>query len=413
MKRWISLFLAAVLLLSLLTGCASKETAQDGAEDAAQTGADQTEPQPAEDPDMDVEPTIFYDITGIPQDKIVMTVGQSEIPAELYFYWLCYVCSSLEHNILSDYSNYGMYSACIDKSTNSVDWTADYAGVPLMDYARAQAEQTIKYYMSIEELAAEKNAGLTTANEVDIENNFNKAVEDMGGKEEFLDYLRMLGITRADFDRISAASYLYMNLLDLVFSEESDLYLSDEDYNNYAVYADHILIASQDMESGENLPPEQAMEKYKLAEDLLEQLRSADDPLTLFDQLADEYSEDPGRENNPTGYIYTSGTMVPEFESAASLLEPGEISDIVQSDYGFHIILRRDLMAALREDESRKVDIAKEYLNKLLVEKRSASAVTYDKALDSVDWLSFYKTYAAKVDEIAGAHQNTADAAGG
>lgn len=385
MKRWISVLLAAALALSVLAGCSQQKDAESGDEAA-------------------VQPTIFYDITGIPQDKIVMTAGQTEVPAQLYFYWLSYMCSTLEYNILNAYSNYELYGEYIDQETNLIKWNEEYAGMPLMDYARAQAEQTIKYYMAIEELAAEKDAGLTTANEVDIENNFQKAVEEMGGKDEFVSYLQMLGISRENFDRISAASYLYMNLLDKVFDPESDMYLAEEEYNDFAVYADHILIATQNMETGDNLTPDEVREQYNLAEELLQQLKDADDPAALFDTLADQYSEDPGRESNPTGYIYTEGSMVPEFESAALLLQPGEISDLVQSDYGFHIILRRDLLAALREDESKKVDVAKEYLNQFLVEKRSASAVSYDEAMESVDWDNYYETYAAKVDEIAAAN---------
>ena len=50
------------------------------------------------------------------------------------------------------------------------------------------------------------------------------------------------------------------------------------------------------MKTGEVLTPQESMDKYLLAEDLLEQLRASDDPEKLFDELADEYSEDPGRE---------------------------------------------------------------------------------------------------------------------
>ena len=379
MRKRLQRLVAVLLTLVLCVGCGS-------------------EPQEQEAKEIEIVPTIFSDITGIPQDKTVMTVGETEVPAELYFYWYCYVCSTLEYNILSDYSNYGMYSNCVDSETMSIDWTAEYAGIPLLEYAKSQTESTIKYYMSIEELAAEKGAGLTTANQVDMENDFQRAEEEMGGEEAVLNYLKTLGLSRENFDRISATSYLYMNLLDQVFIEGSDLYLSDEDYNNYAYYADHILLATQDMQSGEILAPEESMEKYTLAEDLLEQLRAAEDPVALFDELADEYSEDPGRESNPTGYIYTSGQMVPEFEGAVAQLEPGEISEIIQSDYGFHIILRRDLLAALEEDESQKVNIAKEYLDQMLIQKRSESTVTYDECLDDVDWDTFYTEYVTQVD---------------
>ena len=202
MKRLISAVLALVMLLSLLAGC-------------GQT------PEPQEATVLDAAPTLFYDITGIPHDQVVMTVGDIQIPAELYFYWVCYVCSSLEYNIMSEYSNYGMYGSCIDRETMTVDWTSSYANMPLMEYALAQAEDTIKYYMSIEELAAEQNVTLTTANQLDMENTFRQAVEEMGGGDAFINYLKMLGISRASFDRISAASYLYMNLLDLYFDNAS------------------------------------------------------------------------------------------------------------------------------------------------------------------------------------------------
>lgn len=383
MKKNLCVLLAAVLLLSSLAGCGSG-----------------SQPEQAQET-YDVVPTMFYDITGIPHEKIVMTVGQTEVPAELYFYWVCYVCSSLEYNILSEYSNYGMYGDCVNRETMTVNWTSSYAGMPLMEYALSQAEDTIKYYMSIEEMAEEKGVGLTTANQVDMENTFRQAVEEMGGGDSFVNYLKMLGISRENFDRISAASYLYMNLLDLVFQEGSELYLAEEDYNRYAVYADHILIATQNMQTGEALMPAEAVEKYQAAEALLEQLRAAEDPVALFDQLADEHSDDPGREDNPTGYIYTPGAMVEEFEMAASQLLPGEISDVVQSDYGFHIILRRDLLAALKEDESRKVEIAQDYLDQLLVRKRSASEVTYDACLEEIDWTSFYTEYIAEVDRLS------------
>ena len=53
-----------------------------------------------------------------------------------------------------------------------------------------------------------------------------------------------------------------------------------------------------------------------------------------------ELSEDPGKRHYPEGYTYAPGTMVPVFENAANALEEYEISDIVDTSYGYHIILR-------------------------------------------------------------------------
>ena len=58
-----------------------------------------------------------------------------------------------------------------------------------------------------------------------------------------------------------------------------------------------------------------------------------------FASLAKEYSDDPGSASNggDLGY-FGKGQMVQPFEEAAFSLKPGEISGIVESDYGYHII---------------------------------------------------------------------------
>jgi len=58
-----------------------------------------------------------------------------------------------------------------------------------------------------------------------------------------------------------------------------------------------------------------------------------------FPKLAAMYSEDPGSASN--GGMYknvTKGMMVPEFENVAFSLKPGEISEIFETQYGFHFM---------------------------------------------------------------------------
>ena len=403
MRRTALRIVTCLLAALLLAGCGGRkgqapETTQPP---AAPRETEAPEQAAEQDPEEGPVVSVFTELTGIPAETPVMRVGEREVSAELYFYWLCYVCSSIEYNIVEDYNRYGLYASSIDTKSMTVDWTSKLAGLPLMEYARAQTEDTVKYYMSIEELAEENGVSLTEEDRADMEAVFEEQVARLGGPKAFGNYLRMLGISRESFDRISAASYLYDGMLTQVLTEGTRLFLPDTEYDRYAKYADHILIATQNMQNGEQLAPAEVLEKYRLAEDLLSRLQESEDPAALFAELRDAYSEDPGKSDHPGGYVYTPGTMVPAFESAVSGLAVGEISGIVQSDYGFHIILRRDLSDALEWQEGKREEIAKAYLDGLLVRKRSDSPVTYDTCLEGMDWIAFYNDYIEAAERIA------------
>jgi len=90
--------------------------------------------------------------------------------------------------------------------------------------------------------------------------------------------------------------------------------------------------------------------KEKEAEEYLDEKLKAIEPKAMevlekakngeeFEKLIAQYGEDPGMEDNDMGYIVRQdGSFVPEFEEAAFSLEEGEISELVASSYGYHII---------------------------------------------------------------------------
>ena len=79
------------------------------------------------------------------------------------------------------------------------------------------------------------------------------------------------------------------------------------------------------------LDPKQARAK---AEDILRRVRAGED----FASLAKEFSADPSKEEGGDLGWFGAGRMVKPFEEAAFALKPGEVSDVVESQFGFHII---------------------------------------------------------------------------
>lgn len=88
--------------------------------------------------------------------------------------------------------------------------------------------------------------------------------------------------------------------------------------------AQHILIPKDD--KGEGLKEAQRL------------LTEAKKSTTDFTKLMLAYSQDPGSKSEPNGYIFTEGQMVDSFYQGALNLKVGEISEIVESEYGYHII---------------------------------------------------------------------------
>jgi peptidyl-prolyl cis-trans isomerase D len=96
------------------------------------------------------------------------------------------------------------------------------------------------------------------------------------------------------------------------------------------------------------------------AEDLLKQIRGGAD----FAALAKKNSEDPGSAANGGEYPgwVAHGQTVPEFEKAAFSLKPGQTSDLVKTQYGYHIIqVLQHEDAGLRPFEEAKTELAAQW----------------------------------------------------
>ncbi|WP_270182432.1 peptidylprolyl isomerase [Alkalihalobacillus sp. CinArs1] len=79
-----------------------------------------------------------------------------------------------------------------------------------------------------------------------------------------------------------------------------------------------------------------------------------------FAELAKEYSKDGSAQNGGDLGIFKKGDMVAEFEEAAFALKEGEVSDIVQSQFGYHIIKLKS--KTVKPFEESKDEVKEQYL---------------------------------------------------
>lgn len=140
--------------------------------------------------------------------------------------------------------------------------------------------------------------------------------------------------------------------------------------------ASHILIAVAAQASEDQQKAAKAR-----AEDLLKQVRA--NP-AQFAKLAGQHSDDPGSKTRggDLGY-FGRGTMVKPFEDATFALKPNEVSELVRSDFGYHIIQLTGIMAA----KARPLADARGEIEAELV--REAAAKRYSESAEGFSNLVF------------------------
>ena len=100
-----------------------------------------------------------------------------------------------------------------------------------------------------------------------------------------------------------------------------------------SVRASHILL-----KTSANSTEQEKAEIRKKMESILQEARNG----ANFAELAKKYSQCPSAQQGGDLQYFTRGRMVQPFEDAAFALKPGEISDIVETEFGYHIILLQD-----------------------------------------------------------------------
>ena len=163
--------------------------------------------------------------------------------------------------------------------------------------------------------------------------------------------------------------------------------------------ASHILIGF-----GPGATPEAKAQAKKKAEEILAEVKK--NP-AKFAELAKKNSQDPGSaEKGGDLGMFGRGAMVKAFEEAAYSMKPGQVSDLVQSEFGFHIIKLTEVSGQAQSYESLKPQIRAELMyqkalakfseeaenfNNLVYEQSSSlkpAADNYGLQVQKTDWVS-------------------------
>ena len=196
----------------------------------------------------------------------------------------------------------------------------------------------------------------------DIDKQVDKQKEMFSSNQQFKDALKQQGLTEEKFkDQIKLQKYQKALLDDTVK-------ISDKKAKKDSVKVSHILI-------------ETSKDKSKAkseAEDIKKQLDNGAD----FSKLAKEKSDDTQSKDNggSLGYI-PKGLMNESFEKAAFKLKPGQISDVVKSEYGYHII-KADKENDFNKNKSKIKD---QIVQQKIQKDPSILTDAYKKLLDKYD----------------------------
>lgn len=211
----------------------------------------------------------------------------------------------------------------------------------------------------LRQIADELSIKLSTTEIRLLEEKINLYENNLGGHDAFASFLSSYGVSYETYYDIQENFALRSKVLDIMTDEITDdeLYAyykeNSKNYLSEKVTAKQIFIRTTD-DTGYPYADSVKIEKKQLAEKILAKIRKGEE---TFDDMMYKYSQDPGLMAYPGGYTFGKGEMLLAFETAAFSLNKGEVSDVVESENGYHIILVTDKYRLYESFEDVKQDI--------------------------------------------------------
>ena len=293
---------------------------------------------------------------------VVATVGDKKITSV-----------DLSYYINVEASTYANQNALTEEDLKTYDWEQEIDGVKLSDkLVNAALENAINDALTLQK-GKENGIALTEKDQYSIMSQIYGMLSSYG-KDGLMLRLRTMGIPSVEqYGKMYENVMLTQQVSADIDADPAKYYPEDTSVLNDYIQdgkasVKHILISTEATETEEGAEP---VDKKALAEEVLAKAQNGED----FDALIAEFNEDPGA--TEAGYTFTKGTMVPEFEDAAFALKIGEMSGLVETQYGYHIIKR---IPGLYELQGMWKDDAKVSVKKSAVKKLSVAEIMKDMA---------------------------------
>ena len=217
--------------------------------------------------------------------------------------------------------------------------------------------------------------------------------------------LKIQNLTRAEWDKQRVDQIT----VGAVLERELKVNITDADAKKFydanpakfeqpeSVRASHVLIGTRDMETGVEFTEDQKKAKRKVADDVRKRAGAGED----FAKLAKEFSEDQGTKEKGGELTLPRGAqgIPPEFEAAVFSLTTNQVSDVVTTQIGYHIIklsekipakmialseISEDLKESLKSQELQKQLRETDFMEKL---QKEAGVEILDEKMKKLDEL--------------------------
>lgn len=206
---------------------------------------------------------------------------------------------------------------------------------------KTMLEKTVEDLVVMQE--AEKEG--ITLNEEQYNSDLKAALDELNADQTRKEFYELNGIDETFFEKTIKRdqivnSYHMKKLGEITVTDEEVMtFIGEhkEEYRPETIRASHILIKTTD-ENGNKLPDNEITVAKEQIDSIHERLKNGES----FEDLAKEFSQDGTAQNGGDLGQFGIGMMVKEFEDAAFALKVGEISDVVETQFGYHIIKLTD-----------------------------------------------------------------------